>query len=54
MDKRTAALRKFEEGYEKILEGMNELGYRASDDPNLDGTAARAARRRRCSGIARC
>jgi GTP cyclohydrolase I len=44
MDKRSAALQKFEEGYQKILEGMTELGYSAATDPNLEGTAARAAR----------
>jgi GTP cyclohydrolase I len=44
MDKRTSALRKFEEGYEKILDGLRDLGYREEDHPNLTGTAARAAR----------
>lgn len=43
-DKRTLALKKFEEGYDKILEGLSLLGYRADQDANLDGTAARAAR----------
>ncbi|HKE19727.1 MAG TPA: GTP cyclohydrolase I [Kofleriaceae bacterium] len=44
MDRQTTALQKFEEGYEKILEGMRELGYRVEEDANLDGTPARAAR----------
>jgi GTP cyclohydrolase I len=44
MDKRTQALRKFEEGYEKILDGLRDLGYRVEDDANLAGTAPRAAR----------
>jgi len=43
MDKQTA-LRKFEAGYQKILEGLSDLGYRSEEDANLDGTAARAAR----------
>jgi GTP cyclohydrolase IA len=44
MDKQSIALRKFEEGFKAILDGMKELGYRAEDDPNLVDTAARAAR----------
>lgn len=44
MDKQTIALQKFEEGFQKILEGMRELGYRSEDDANLVGTAGRAAR----------
>ncbi|HTE51838.1 MAG TPA: GTP cyclohydrolase I [Kofleriaceae bacterium] len=44
MDRRTSAIRKFEEGYDKILDGLRELGYAVDQDPNLVGTAARAAR----------
>jgi GTP cyclohydrolase IA len=44
MDKQSIALRKFEEGFKTILDGMKELGYRAEDDPNLADTAGRAAR----------
>ena len=44
MDRRHQALRKFEEGYEKILEGLRELGYGVGDDANFHGTAPRAAR----------
>lgn len=44
MDKRTRALQAFEEGYTKIIDGLRELGYPVDDDPNMDGTAARAAR----------
>jgi GTP cyclohydrolase IA len=44
MDRRAAALKKFEEGYDKILAGLNELGYRVDGDANFAGTAARAAR----------
>lgn len=44
MDNQTSALRKFEQGYQKILDGLRDLGYRAEEHPNLDGTAERAAR----------
>lgn len=44
MDNRTLALKKFEEGYDKILEGLTALGYSVAEDPNLRDTAARAAR----------
>ena len=42
-DKETA-LRLFEEGYEKILDGLDALGYSPRDDENFHGTARRAAR----------
>jgi GTP cyclohydrolase I len=44
MDKRAEALALFEEGYQKILEGIDRLGYAPGDDPNFDDTAPRAAR----------
>jgi len=34
----------FKQGYEKILEGLDELGYCVADDANFDGTPARAAK----------
>ena len=34
----------FNEGYEKILAGISALGYDPDNDPNFQGTAARAAR----------
>lgn len=34
----------FQEGYTKILEGIDALGYEAFSDPNLVGTDGRAAR----------
>lgn len=44
MERNPESLRKFEEGYEKILEGLKELGYAPDSDENFAGTAARAAR----------
>lgn len=44
MDNRAQALALFEQGYEKIIEGLDRLGYAPHEDPNFDGTAARAAR----------
>ncbi len=40
-DKATAL---FHEGFQKILLGLDELGYRTGDDPNFTETAERAAR----------
>lgn len=34
----------FVEGYSKILEGLDVLGYKTSSDPNFEGTAERAAK----------
>lgn len=39
-----AALKLFEQGYDKILQGLRELGYPIDDDENFNGTAERAAR----------
>lgn len=44
MERNDAALAKFTEGYEKILEGLKELGYQPDVDENFAGTAARSAR----------
>ena len=44
MERNPAALAKFEQGYQKILEGMKDLGYAVDTDENFAGTAARAAR----------
>jgi GTP cyclohydrolase IA len=44
MEQSKAALAKFTEGYEKILEGLKELGYPVEVDENFAGTAARSAR----------
>ncbi len=44
METNKEALAKFVEGYEKILEGLDALGYKTSSDPNFDGTARRAAK----------
>lgn len=44
MDNRAQALALFQEGYEKIIEGLDRLGYAPREDPNFDDTAARAAR----------
>ncbi|HLU69117.1 MAG TPA: GTP cyclohydrolase I [Kofleriaceae bacterium] len=44
MDPKQRALEKFQAGYEKILEGLKELGYQADSDENFHGTAARSAR----------
>ncbi len=42
--KKDDALHYFEEGYEKILKGIEALGYPVQDDANYDGTARRAAK----------
>jgi GTP cyclohydrolase IA len=42
--KNPEALRLFEEGYEKILEGLKVLGHYHPGDENFAGTAPRAAR----------
>jgi len=34
----------FVQGYQKILEGLDELGYHTATDPNFAGTAERAAK----------
>ena len=44
MERNDAALAKFTEGYQKILEGLKELGYPIDTDENFAGTAARSAR----------
>ncbi|HUH03344.1 MAG TPA: GTP cyclohydrolase I [Kofleriaceae bacterium] len=44
MDNRAQALALFQEGYEKIIEGLDRLGYSPREDPNFDDTPARAAR----------
>jgi GTP cyclohydrolase I len=44
MERNPNAHEKFEQGYQKILEGMKELGYPIDTDENFTGTAARAAR----------
>ena len=44
METNSAALAKFAEGYEKILEGLRELGYQTDADENFAGTALRSAR----------
>jgi GTP cyclohydrolase I len=44
MERNPKALAKFEQGYQKILEGLSELGYATATDENFAGTAARAAR----------
>ncbi len=38
------ALKLFEEGYDKLLQGLRKLGYAVDDDENFAGTAERAAR----------
>ncbi len=43
-DKNNEALALFEQGYDKILEGLDALGYEVNDDANFAGTAARAAK----------
>ena len=44
MDLDPQALALFQEGYEKILQGIGVLGFRTTDDENFVGTAARAAK----------
>lgn len=44
MERNDAALAKFTEGYQKILEGLKELGYPIDSDENFAGTAQRSAR----------
>jgi GTP cyclohydrolase IA len=44
MERREAALAKFTEGYQKILEGLKALGYPIDSDENFAGTAPRSAR----------
>lgn len=44
METPKAALDLFVQGYSKILEGLDLLGYHTSTDPNFEGTAERAAR----------
>jgi len=44
MDNRDKATKLFEEGYEKLLEGFEVLGYQPKTDENFAGTAARSAR----------
>ncbi len=44
MERRERALALFTEGYGKILEGIDELGYATASDPNFADTAARGAR----------
>ena len=44
MERNEAALRLFTEGYEKILDGLDALGYQTRADENFHDTARRAAR----------
>ncbi|HEU5056834.1 MAG TPA: GTP cyclohydrolase I [Kofleriaceae bacterium] len=44
MEHSKAALAKFTEGYQKILEGLKDLGYQTDVDENFAGTAQRSAR----------
>jgi GTP cyclohydrolase IA len=44
MERNDAALARFTEGYQKILEGLRELGYPIDSDENFAGTAERSAR----------
>ena len=44
METPKAALDLFVQGYTKILEGLDLLGYHTATDPNFAGTAERAAR----------
>ena len=44
VQRKASALAKFTEGYEKILEGLKELGYPVDSDENFAGTALRSAR----------
>jgi GTP cyclohydrolase I len=43
MADQSETLRLFEQGYAKILEGLDRLGYSTRQDENFEGTAARAA-----------
>ncbi|MBT8493678.1 MAG: GTP cyclohydrolase I [Deltaproteobacteria bacterium] len=44
MDRRDEAIKLFEEGYDKILEGLDVLGYEPNTDENFAGTALRSAK----------
>lgn len=44
MDLHPKALALFQEGYDKILEGIGLLGFETTSDENFAGTAARAAK----------
>jgi GTP cyclohydrolase IA len=44
MDHNQKALALITEGYRRILEGLDELGYRTAADANFEDTAPRAAR----------
>lgn len=44
MEYNEKALALFHEGYQKILEGLSELGYDTENDENFTGTALRAAK----------
>ncbi len=44
MEENSKAYRLFEEGYQKILEGISALGYPTESDENFADTAPRAAR----------
>ena len=44
MERNDQALAKFTEGYQKILEGLKDLGYPTDSDENFAGTAQRSAR----------
>lgn len=43
-ERTTKATALFTEGFDKILEGLSELGYDVENDDNFAGTAARSAR----------
>jgi GTP cyclohydrolase I len=44
LDRRDEAIKLFEEGYDKILEGLDVLGYEPNTDENFAGTALRSAK----------
>jgi GTP cyclohydrolase I len=44
LDRRDEAIKLFEEGYDKILEGLEVLGYEPRTDENFAGTALRSAK----------
>jgi GTP cyclohydrolase I len=44
MDRKQRALELFTEGYQRILAGLDELGYQTASDGNFTDTAPRAAR----------